>query len=58
VGVRVEHDGVSIEYAIAGDGAPVVRLHGFPPDPPSGQAAFRLALLGGPGAARLHSGWP
>ena len=28
--MRVESDGVGIEYEVTGDGRPVVLLHGFP----------------------------
>ena len=50
--MRVEHDGVGIEYEVTGEGAPVVLLHGFPDSgrlwrhqvPALAEAGFRVIV--------------
>ena len=50
--MRAEHDGVGIEYEVAGEGAPVVLLHGFPDSgrlwrhqvPALAEAGFRVIV--------------
>ena len=50
--MRAEHDGVGIEYQVAGEGAPVVLLHGFPDSgrlwrhqvPALAEAGFRVIV--------------
>jgi hypothetical protein len=50
--VRVDVNGVGIEYEVTGDGPPVVLLHGFPDSGGSGATRsperFRQSMLGLP----------